>query len=138
VAEYDVARILAGLDDVFEVSSSFFMPGESPDERIHFARILDIILETTDSRFGFLARVRHSSGSRLMHTVAISNIAWDDTTRQLYAEHAAGGHDFHFDKLDSLYGWVLRNEKPLITNEPVDDPRAGGFPEGHENFHSFC
>ena len=30
-----------------------------------------------------------------------------------------------------LFGWVLKNEKPLLTNSPSSDPRSSGTPEGH-------
>lgn len=36
-----------------------------------------------------------------------------------------------FKKFSGLYGWVIDNKKPLLTNDPDNDPRSTGVPEGH-------
>lgn len=34
-------------------------------------------------------------------------------------------------EFNGLFGWVLKNEKPLLTNSPSSDPRSSGTPDGH-------
>ncbi|HMB45408.1 MAG TPA: PAS domain S-box protein [Candidatus Methanoperedens sp.] len=34
-------------------------------------------------------------------------------------------------EFNGLFGWVLKNEKPLLTNSPSSDPRSSGTPNGH-------
>ncbi len=36
-----------------------------------------------------------------------------------------------FQKFNGLWGWVLKNKEPLLTNSPHEDPRSSGVPEGH-------
>ena len=36
-----------------------------------------------------------------------------------------------FHKFIGLWGWVLENGQPLLTNNPSEDPRAAGTPPGH-------
>ncbi len=36
-----------------------------------------------------------------------------------------------FEKFSGLWGWVLLNCKPILTNQPHEDPRSSGIPEGH-------
>jgi PAS domain S-box-containing protein len=38
---------------------------------------------------------------------------------------------FVFRDFKGLWGWVLKNRKSLLTNEPSGDPRASGIPAGH-------
>lgn len=42
-----------------------------------------------------------------------------------------------FKEFRGLWGWVLKNKKPLITNSPVTDPRSTGVPFGHVPVHRF-
>ncbi len=37
----------------------------------------------------------------------------------------------------ALWGWVLNNRKPLLTNAPGDDPWATGIPQGHVPIRRF-
>lgn len=39
--------------------------------------------------------------------------------------------DTVFDKSDGLWGWVLKEQKPLLTNSPSTDPRSGSTPTDH-------
>jgi diguanylate cyclase (GGDEF)-like protein/PAS domain S-box-containing protein len=42
-----------------------------------------------------------------------------------------------FHKFTGLWGWVLENVQPLLTNNPSEDPRAAGTPPGHFPVHRF-
>ena len=36
-----------------------------------------------------------------------------------------------FSEFRGLWGWVLKNKKPIIANNPQQDERSSGVPEGH-------
>ncbi|VVB89940.1 Methyl sulfide methyltransferase-associated sensor [uncultured archaeon] len=36
-----------------------------------------------------------------------------------------------------LFGWVITNRKPILTNDPANDPRSTGTPPGHIAIHRF-
>ena len=42
-----------------------------------------------------------------------------------------------FRNLESLYGAVITTGKPVVSNNPSQDPRSGGLPKGHPVLNSF-
>jgi diguanylate cyclase (GGDEF)-like protein/PAS domain S-box-containing protein len=70
-----------------------------------------------------------------LRTQAITNIAWDQATRDFYAEHAPKG--LEFTNLDTLFGAALKNGRPVIANDPANDERSGGTPPGHPPLRAF-
>jgi PAS domain S-box-containing protein len=67
--------------------------------------------------------------------MAITNIAWNDETRAFYAENAPQG--LVFSNLDTLFGAVLKGGQTVIANDPANDSRSGGIPEGHPPLNAF-
>ena len=101
-----------------------------------FDIILSGLLEASESEYGFIAEVDHDDdGAPFLRSTAMTNIAWDEETRKLYEKYSAGGMEFR--NLDTLFGKVIRNQKPVISNDPATDPRAGGLPRGHPPLHRF-
>lgn len=101
-----------------------------------FNRLLEQILLVTDSAHGFIGEVLHAAdGAPYLKTHAITNIAWDDTTRRFYEQHAQSG--LIFRNLRSLIGAVLSSSQPVIANNPATDPRRGSLPEGHPPLTAF-
>ena len=109
------------------------------DEENHreaFEKLLQRILEFTDSAFGFIGEVLHNEdGQPYLRTYAISNIAWNEETLRFYAQQAPVGMEFR--NLDTLFGQVLRSGQPLLSNAPQQDPRRGGLPHGHPPLDCF-
>lgn len=93
-----------------------------------FASLLEAILRFSGSPLGFIAElVRDGDGAPFLRTNAISDIAWDEDSRQ--RSRAPGGMEFR--NLDSLLGQVVQTGAVVIANDPVGDPRRGGLPSGH-------
>lgn len=110
---------------------------QADNQRETFDALLNRILAFTDSRFGFIGEVLHDSeNAPYLHTYAISNIAWDQASADFYAERVPVGMEFH--NLDTLFGRVIRNAAPLISNDPASDPRRGGLPPGHPPLNTFA
>lgn len=98
--------------------------------------LLDGMLLLTESNYGFLGEVlEDKEGGRYLKTHAISNIAWDEASQQLYAQASAEGMEFR--NLNTLFGAVLRTGATVIANDPPSDPRRGGLPTGHPPINAF-
>ncbi|MDH3520283.1 MAG: GAF domain-containing protein [Myxococcales bacterium] len=111
-----------------------YLEDKSPAE--FFDDLLMQILRITESHFGFIGEVRtDEQGRPFLKTQAVSNIAWDDESRAFYEKHAPEG--MLFTRLDSLFGAVLTSGRPVISNDPANDPRRGGLPPGHPALHAF-
>ncbi|MDP2262582.1 MAG: PAS domain-containing protein [Hydrogenophaga sp.] len=109
---------------------------EADDKRKAFEGLLDAFLAVTGSEYGFLGEIlRDSAGQPYLKTHAITNIAWDEPTRRLYEEHHAEGMEFR--NLKTLFGAVMVTGKPVLTNLPSTDARAGGLPAGHPHMSAF-
>ena len=111
-----------------------FIHGEEP-EALFDAFLADVIA-LSGSGIGFIGEVEAAADGRpLLHIHSLSNIAWNDATRILYEERMSMG--LVFDNMETLFGHVMVTGQPMIANDPANDPRAGGLPEGHPPIHSF-
>ena len=120
------------LDVIHRVQSRFIASG---DANALFGTLLNDLLGLTGSEFGFVGEVLHRpTGEPCLRTLAMSNVAWDDRTRSLWAQHAP---NFEFMNLETLFGAVMLTGKPVLANDPADDPRRGGLPAGHPPLQAF-
>lgn len=101
-----------------------------------FNSLLDSLLQLTQSEYAFIGEVlRDELGNPYLRTHAITNIAWSDETRYLYETNVRAG--LVFRNLNTLFGRVMTSGDRVISNDPVNDPRAGGLPHGHPEMRSF-
>jgi len=100
-----------------------------------FDALLDDLLRATGSEYGFIAQLLHDDDGPFLRTWAMSDISWNDTTRALFAQYGPRGMEFH--NLDTLFGKVVTGEAPIVSNDPLSDPRAAGRPGGHPPLRSF-
>jgi|Deesub1362A_J573_1020465.scaffolds.fasta_scaffold00004_28 PAS domain S-box-containing protein len=75
----------------------------------------------TDSTLGYVGYIDPHTGYLICPT--LTKDIWE--TCQVTAKGTV------FEKFAGLWGWVLENRKPLLTNTPADDPRSSGIPQGH-------
>ena len=107
-----------------------------PNPRQLFEELLNALLELTRSEYGFIGEILHDSNDQpYLKTFAVTNIAWNDTTRAFYEKYSNEGLEFR--NLKTLFGSVITTEKPVISNDPANDPRRGGLPEGHPDLRAF-
>ncbi|MCX6357864.1 MAG: CHASE domain-containing protein, partial [Candidatus Aureabacteria bacterium] len=85
------------------------------------ALILDQAQRLTGSEFGFVGYVDPKSGNFIVPTL----------TRGMWEKCEVHDKKFIFSTRRGLWGWVLENQKPIMTNAPSADPRSTGTPEGH-------
>ena len=58
-------------------------------------------------------------------------------TRDIWESCQVKEKNIIFKTYHGLWGWVLKNRKPILTNSPSKDPRSAGIPEGHMQIHRF-
>ncbi len=106
------------------------------DIRNAFDTLLARLLDLSESEYGFIGEVLHrKDGTPYLRSYAITNIAWNKETRHFYEQNIRQGMEFY--NLDTLFGSVVTSGKPVIANDPPNDPCAGGIPEGHPPLNAF-
>ncbi|MHA1228491.1 MAG: PAS domain S-box protein [Candidatus Hodarchaeales archaeon] len=92
---------------------------------ISFKRMSELLLEgaklLTNSPFGFVGYIDLKTGSLKSPTL----------TSDIWAECKAPEKGITFPNFKGLYGWVLEHKTHLISNNPSEDSRSIGVPEGH-------
>ena len=122
------------LNTIARVQRQFFH-SESP--KVIFGTMLDALLLLLDSEYGFIGEVKYNNDDqcKYLQTHAITNIAWDNATRQFFDENITNG--LKFTNLHSLFGKVITTASPVISNDPKSDKRGCGVPPGHPPLDHF-
>jgi DNA-binding response OmpR family regulator len=89
--------------------------------------VLEQAKRLTGSAFGFVGHIDPKTGNLVVPTL----------TRDIWDTCQVTDRSVVFTKFTGLWGWVLENRKPLMTNAAVDDPRSSGIPPGHIAIHRF-
>jgi PAS domain S-box-containing protein len=132
-AEEELQRSHVLLNAINEAQSHFITDSE---EWILFDGLLKNLLLLTKSEYGFIGEILFNpTGEPYLKTKAITNIAWNDETREFYKKNAPVGMEFYNTK--TLFGQVMITGKPVIANNPSMDERRGGVPPGHPPLFSF-
>jgi GAF domain len=131
--DISLAKKLELLNTIARVQRQFFH-SESP--KIIFGCMLDALLHLTDSEYGFIGEIKYEDdGTKYLQTHAITNIAWDQVTRQFYDDNINQG--LKFTNMNTLFGTVITTKEVVISNTPLTDKRAGGIPKGHPPLNHF-
>ncbi|KKL85823.1 hypothetical protein LCGC14_1950890, partial [marine sediment metagenome] len=99
---------------------------QSSIEEISF-QILEVSKNLTTSAFGYAGYLDPETGYLVCPTM----------TRDIWESCQMKEKDIVFKKFYGLWGWVLQNQKALLTNAPSKDPRSTGIPEGHVPIRRF-
>jgi PAS domain S-box-containing protein len=83
--------------------------------------LLDYAKRLTGSAFGYVGYIDPKTGYLVSSTL----------TKDIWETCQVSNKDIVFEKFGGLWGWVLDNRKPLMTNTPSEDSRSTGTPEGH-------
>ncbi len=120
------------LDTLTNMQDQYFA---GVDLGVLFDGLLDDLLSSTGSAYGFIAQVLVDADGRFLRTWAMTDISWNEATRAMFAQYGPRGMEFH--NLDTLFGRVVTTAEPVISNEPLKDLRAAGRPNGHPPLDSF-
>ncbi len=99
-----------------------------------FDEVLAQLLVISESEYGFIGEIKEKDGQPYLKTHAITNIAWNEETQALYDRFAP---NLEFFNLQTLFGKVLTTGESVISNDPQQDPRKGGLPDGHPALKAF-
>ncbi|KRW61300.1 PAS domain S-box protein [Pseudomonas sp. TTU2014-080ASC] len=107
------------------------------NQREAFDALLQSILTFTQSQFGLIGEILHDDrGAPYMRTFAINISNLGDEVPADYKRRAEEGLDFRNQY--SLFGQVIRNGVPLISNNPAKHPHRAGTPEAHPPLEAFA
>ncbi len=121
------------LEAIRQAQASYIDAG---DRTQVFDGLLLAMLQLTSSAYGFLGEVlQDEDGRPYLKTLAMSDIAWDEASRAAVERHREEGLEFH--NLDTLFGHVMTTGRPVLANDPAQDPRSGGLPGGHPHMAAF-
>lgn len=100
--------------------------------------LFEPLLQITGSRFGFIG-ITHidEAGHKSLFVPTISNISWDEGSRQWYDEHQKRPDAMRFNNLDNLFGHVITHGEVVQTNAPSTHAASRGTPKGHPTLESF-
>ncbi|MEB3232989.1 MAG: PAS domain S-box protein, partial [Leptolyngbyaceae bacterium] len=134
------------LQTISQAQSQFITDG---NRNTIFDGLLSGLLDLTHSEYGFIGEVLFAAdgsanmedsflkirGVPYLQAHSITNIAWNEETRQLYEEQQATG--MKFTNMKTLFGAVIMTGEPVIANSPSTDSRRGGIPDGHPPLNAF-
>jgi PAS domain S-box-containing protein len=83
--------------------------------------VLERAKELTGSRFGYVGYIDPDTGHLVCSTM----------TRDIWDMCQVADKDVVFEEFTGLWGWVLENREPLLSNAPAEDVRSIGVPDGH-------
>ena len=98
-------------------------------------RALDGLIGLTGSEYGFIGTVEEDGQGRFLRTHSITDISWDEHTRELYRKSQSEGMAFR--NLNTLFGRAMLDGATVVANDVAHDPRATGRPHGHPALNSF-
>lgn len=110
------------------------------DKSLHTAcdALFEPLLRLTESHFGFIGIVRQTEdGARYLNVPTISNISWDQASRDWYQQHKESQGGINFHALDNLFGHVVTHNTVVCTNDPSRHAASRGTPHGHPQVESF-
>ncbi len=84
----------------------------------------------TRSKFGFIGDINEEG----LEDIAISNPGWEACVMTYAGGHRVPPKAF---KIHGIYGRVLIDAKPVLTNDPANHPDAIGLPPGHPPLEAF-
>ena len=101
-----------------------------------YERLRDDLLELTGSAMGLIGEVLlNDEGAEYLKIYALSNIAWDQATNDLYNTQRRKGFEFY--NLENLFGRAILDREVVLSNDPHKDLRSSGPPLGHPRIESF-
>lgn len=122
------------MSKIISQAQSLFIADDGDNKT--YEHLLENTVKITNSQFGFIGEVLYSDEHKpYLNMLAMTNIAWDKESKAAYANYKTQG--MKFTNLNTLFGAALTTGKPIISNSPATDMRAGGTPKGHPPITAF-
>ncbi len=122
------------LGKVISEAQSKFITDETKKKA--FDHLLNELLKISKSEFGFIGEIlKDEHDQHYLKSYAITDISWNAESKAIYESKLSSGLEFH--NLDTLFGWAIKHQSVIISNNPAEDKRSGGLPLGHPSLNSF-
>ncbi len=95
----------------------------------------EALKELTQSEYALIGEVICREGSPALKIHAISDLSWNEPTRQLMQKLRDG--EMFLSNPDSMLGQVFAGGQTVLSNNMLDDPRGGALPKGHPVLHRY-
>lgn len=106
------------------------------DDKNTFEQLLSDTVSIAKSQFGFIAETLYSDEKApYLNMLAMTHVTWDKNSEEAYQQVKTQG--MKLTNLNTLFGAALTTGKPIISNMPATDMRAGGTPKGHPVLTAF-
>ena len=121
------------LEAISEVQAIYI--GGDEDAHAFFQRLLDILLDITNSEYGFVGEVVGTGDgvNPWLHTWAMTDISWDEDSR---ARYGASGF-MEFTSTELLFASILKDNQAVIANAGPGETLNVRLPHGHPPMSSF-
>jgi PAS domain S-box-containing protein len=120
--------------DSLRHAQELFIAGADP--RNVYNELLDILVEVTDSAYGFLDEMMcDPDGTPYKLSLALSNISWNEDSQALYQQLV--DRKLEFRNLANLSGAPVTEGRTVIANDAAAHALAGGTPPGHPELRCF-
>lgn len=123
------------LQAIADAMTAFLQSGNWREASTQFLRAA---VSQTESEYGFVGVVVEGPVLRIL---AHEGIVWNDCVSREFYENALKTYReagyLEFANFNNLFGQVITTAKPVISNDPGSDPRAGGLPPGHPPLRHF-
>lgn len=89
----------------------------------------EALKQLTHSEYALIGEVIKREGVPALKIHAISDLAWNEPTRQLMQQLREG--EMFLSNPRSMLGQVFASGKTVLSNDMLMDPRGGALPDGH-------
>ena len=123
------------IENIIRAAQEAFIAEKNSQAGLKF--MLQQLLQLSNSSLGFIGQVsRDPQGAPYIKSMLF---AGDKHFEQKLPHYFAASLPEHgeFHNLNNLFGAAIESGKPIISNTPQRDMRAGGLPPQHPKIHSF-
>jgi PAS domain S-box-containing protein len=105
------------------------------DPNIFFDFALELILQITESKYGFIGEVLYNDGVPCLKTTSFNTMVRNKEGKSFYEKHVDG---LVFHSLKSVYSQVMVKGETVISNERYIDDRNRELSEDHPRVNCFA
>ena len=95
----------------------------------------EALKDLTQSEYALIGEVITRDDAPALKIHAISDLAWNEPTRQLMQQLREG--EMLLSSPRSMLGQVFAGGQTVLSNDMLSDPRGGALPEGHPVLHRY-
>lgn len=136
---YDSRRIMEAVLSTVRANAEQIVTPETFSVWAHLRKLLLNIMRATDCEFGFIAQNLIDDSGQKLQVLVYEDTRWTDEQRKTMHNDDWSVKDVYLTDAETFYGWVVRNETAVVTNDPANDHRCAHREiEGSTGVRNFC